>query len=338
MTTLITGGAGFVGLALAEQLRGQGKAVTLVDLPARGGEHRLAPPPGCRVVAGDLREAETLDRLFADGDIEHVVHAAAITPSPERERDDAASILDVNVVATAKLMQRCAQAPRMKRVVLVSSVAVYGFAAPAASGCYDEAASVPAPAGLYGISKLAAEQAALRIGELHDLDVRIARLGPVFGRWEQASGARQLTSPHHQVACLARAGEAIVLPRPMAADWIYAPDAAQAIARLLLHDAELQHAVYHVGGGGVTDVEQWCLALAQHLPGLRSRIAAPGEPANVRYSLPVDRAALDTTRLATELKYRCGFDLSRAAADYMQWCAAMQAEAASSSEVPDAAA
>jgi nucleoside-diphosphate-sugar epimerase len=264
------------------------------------------------------------------------VHAAAITPSPQREHEDAASIMDVNVVATAKLLQRCARAPGVKRVVVVSSVAVYGFSEPAASGCYEEALSAPAPAGLYGVSKLAAEQTALRIGELHGLDVRIARLGPVFGRWEHKSGARQSTSPHHQVVCAARAGEEIVLPRPMTADWIYAPDAADALARLT-HAATLKHAVYHVGGGRMTDLQQWCIELARHLPDLRWRIGAQHEPPTVQYTLPVDRPALNTARLSDELNHRCRFDIALAAADYLIWCTAMDAAAARLREVRDAA-
>jgi UDP-glucose 4-epimerase/UDP-glucuronate 4-epimerase len=322
MTTLITGGTGFIGLALAERLREEGEAVILVDLPARDGEPGVVPPAGCRFMAGDLRSDETLEQVFADGSIERVVHAAAITPSPQREREDAASIMDVNVVATAKLLQRCARTPGVKRVVVVSSVAVYGFSAPAASGRYEEALSAPAPAGLYGISKLAAEQAALRIGELHGLDVRIARLGPVFGRWEHASGARQSLSPHHQVVCAARAGEEIILPRPMTADWIYAPDAADALASLV-HATTLRHAVYHVGGGRMSDVQQWCVELARHLPGLRWRVGGQDELPTVQYTLPVDRPALDTARLATELNHHCRFDLALAASDYLSWSVAM---------------
>jgi UDP-glucose 4-epimerase/UDP-glucuronate 4-epimerase len=337
MTTLITGGAGFVGLALAERLRHDGEAVTLVDLPARDGEQRVVPPPGCHIVAGDLREDETLQRIFEDDSIERVVHAAAITPSAQRERDDAASIMDVNVVATAKLLQRCARAPGVKRVVVVSSVAVYGFSAPAASGGYEEALSVPAPAGVYGISKLAAEQTALRIGEIHGLDVRIARLGPVFGRWEHMSGARQSMSPHHQVAHAARAGEDIVLPRPMRADWIYAPDAADALARLT-YAATLEHAVYHVGGGRLTDVQQWCAELARRLPGMRWRMAGQHESSTVQYTLPVDRPALNTARLSNELDHHCHFDLELAAADYLNWCTAMDAVVALPREARDATA
>ncbi|PXW24987.1 NAD-dependent epimerase/dehydratase family protein [Paraburkholderia caballeronis] len=339
MTTLITGGAGFVGLALAERLRGDGERVVLADLPARDGATSIAPPAGCEFVGGDLRDDDTLDRLFAAGPFDGIVHAAAVTPSPQRERDDAAALLDINVTATARLLQRCARERGIRRVVVVSSVAVYGYSPPAASGRYEEAASPPAPAALYGISKLAAEQAALRIGALHGLDVRVARLGPVFGRWEHASGARGQLSPHHQALAAALRGDAIVLPRAMPADWIYAPDAADALARIT-RAPMLDHPVYHVGGGALTDVAQWCAALARVLPGVRWRIADKGEPCTVQYALPADRPALDTTRLASELGHRCRFGLDESARDFLDWIAATSAQPfpSSSQEARDAAA
>ena len=66
MTTLITGGAGFVGLALAERLRGDGERVVLADLPARDGATSIAPPAGCEFVGGDLRDDAGCKR-FVEG-------------------------------------------------------------------------------------------------------------------------------------------------------------------------------------------------------------------------------------------------------------------------------
>lgn len=148
--------------------------------------------------------------------------------------------------------------------------------------------------------------------------MRVARLGPVFGPWERASGAREHLSPHRQVTCAAIAGDEIVLPRPMTADWLYARDAADALVRLAGAPA-LAHAVYHIGGGCLTDLPQWCAALAHHFPGLRWRFSEPGEPATVDYVLPMDRPALSIARLMTELNYVSRFDLKAAANDYLAW-------------------
>jgi UDP-glucose 4-epimerase/UDP-glucuronate 4-epimerase len=313
MTTLITGGLGFIGLALAERLVLAGEQVVLFDLPSASSN--MPQWQGGRLITGDTRSAADLDRVFANGTIDRVVHTAAITPGPERERIDAAGIFDVNLLATIGLLQRCARERTVTRIVVVSSVAVHGFSAPAASGSYEEGVSVPAPAGLYGISKLAAEQAALRIGELHGLDVRVARLGPAYGRWEHASGARERLSPHHQVVSAALAGMPIVLPRLMTADWIYAQDAADALA-LIASAPTLAHAIYNIGGGCLTDLQQWCAALAPHFPEMRWSMAGP---ASIDYALPVDRPALSMVRISTELNFTCRFNLETAAENYLAW-------------------
>lgn len=320
MATLITGGCGFVGLALAERLSEIGQRVVLFD--RRGGEGLIASSviDGCELMTGDVSNPDDLDRALSDARIDTVVHTAAMTPSIEMEASEAARILEVNLLATVRLLECCTKIPRIRRVVLTSSVAVYGFSAPADTGLYHEARSHPSPSTLYGISKLSAEQAALRIGELHNLDIRVVRLGPVYGPWEHATGVRSTLSPHHQIVHAALQGSPIVLPRPMSADWIYSRDAAQAISLISRAD-HLSYRIYNVGGGRLSDLTEWCRALAVHLRPIDWRLAAAGEPATISYGLPADRAALNVQRIEQELQHVCRFDPFSAAGDYLGWIA-----------------
>ena len=319
MAILITGGAGFIGLALAERLIADGKRVVLFD---------RAPPPtdilarpelaGITCLAGDIRSGGDIDRAFDAGPIEAVVHAAAVTPNEQRERTDARGIVDVNIVGTVNLLERAAARKDLRRIVVLSSVAVYGFSLPAASGRFEENLSTPAPSALYGITKLAAEQAALRIGHLHTLDVRIARLGPVYGRWEVQTSMRDALSPHHQVLQAALRGDDAVLPREMRADWIYSRDAAAGIAGICATQS-LGHAIYHVGGGTVSDLPGWCHLLADRFPSFRWRLAGTDERATVVYNLPVDRAPLGIARLSRDTGFAPTYAPDVAMADYLSW-------------------
>lgn len=318
MHVLITGGSGFVGLALAERLLDDGDAVTLFAAatpPAALGA-RLANPR-LRVLTGDVRSGAALTDAMAVSGASHLVHAAAITPGPEREIREARTILDVNVGGTVNAIE-CAAAAGLSRVVVVSSVAVYGFAPPAASGLYEEEASPPAPATLYGISKLAAEQAALRLGALQGLDTRVVRLGPLFGPWEYPTGLRDAMSPHRQVFAAARAARTPVLPRPMPADWLYARDAAEGLARLL-REERLRHRLYNLGGGRISDLPAWCAALAEAGVPTPWRLADEARPATVHYGMAQDRAALAIARLAADTGFRPRTDLAAFAADYRDW-------------------
>ena len=181
--------------------------------------------------------------------------------------------------------------------------------------------SVPAPAALYGVSKLASEQAALRLADLYRMDVRVARLGPVYGPWEHATGVRDALSPHAQVLAAAVAGQPVVLPRSLRADWLHARDAARALA-LLSAAEDLAHAVYNVGGSVTTDLVQWCQLLAPSFPGWRWKLADAGEPGTLHYNLPVDRAALSIARLQADTGWAPTTPLTEAVRDQLVWQAA----------------
>lgn len=319
MATLITGGSGFIGLSIAERLLADGEQVVVFDLAAPG-DDMLARPElaGAVLVTGDVRHAGDVSRALDAAHIDRVIHTAAMTPNQQREHDAARQIIDVNIGGTVNLLECMASQRAIKRVTVLSSVAVYGFSQPAPSGLFEEDLSPPAPAALYGITKLASEQAALRIGHLHDLDIRVVRLGPVYGPWELQTAVRDALSPHHQILTMAREGRETILPRSMKGDWIYSRDAAQGIAKVSAAN-KLNHRTYHVSGGGLSDLPQWCEIVTRHIPGFRWRLAETEAEGNVIYGLPKDRAPLNIARLAADTGFRPRFDPEAGARDYLAW-------------------
>lgn len=319
MATLITGGSGFIGLSIAERLIADGEKVVLFDLAAPG-QNMLARPElaGAVLITGDVRHAGDVSRALDSAHIDRVIHTAAMTPNQQREHDAARQIVDVNIIGTVNLLECIATRRKIKRVTVLSSVAVYGFSQPAPSGFFEEDLSPPAPAALYGITKLASEQAALRIGHLHDLDIRVVRLGPVFGPWELQTGVRDALSPHFQLLHMAFAGREAILPRTMKGDWIYSRDAARGIARISQAET-LNYPIYHVSGGVLSDLPQWSTIIAQRIPGFRWRLAETESEGNVIYGLPKDRAPLNIARLAADTGFQPHYDLESAARDYLGW-------------------
>lgn len=326
MATLITGGAGFIGLALAEHLLAAGQRVLLFDVAAPRVDMLQPGLAGALCVGGDITSRGDVDAALNAAPFDLVIHAAAVTPNEQRERNDAREIIDVNVGGTINLMERAIAHGGIRRIVVVSSIAVYGFSAPAPSGFFEEEVSHPAPAALYGISKLAAEQAALRIAHLHGCDTRIVRLGPVYGRWELATATRDVRSPHHQVLQALHDGHEATLPRAMRADWIYSRDAATGIAAVSMVTS-LSHVIYNVGGGRMSDLIDWCNTLAIRFPDFRWRCVEPGETPSIKYSLPVDRAPLSIARLASETGFRPAYPVEMAARDYLSWLARLERSA-----------
>jgi nucleoside-diphosphate-sugar epimerase len=144
MRWAISGGAGFLGLHLSRRLLAEGHAVRTLDLVP------LDEPDleqSVEELRGDVRSPGDVRRLVQDSDV--LVHAAAALPIQASR----SSIRSVNVAGTATLLAAAAEAG-VRRVVLVSSTAVYGV--PKVHPIDEDAPLVGV--GWYGGSKIEAEQ------------------------------------------------------------------------------------------------------------------------------------------------------------------------------------
>ena len=306
MRVLIIGGAGFVGLSIAEALLVRGDSVTLFD--AR--EPYTALPGAPSIVTGDVRRDEDMARAFA-GKPDVAIYGAAITADAARDAAEPQRVLDVNLGGLPRAMT-AARAAGVKRFILLSSASAFGDAAfrdkPLA-----EDDPPPAPSSLYSITKFAGEGVARRLGALWSMDVRMVRLSAVFGPWEHATGARDTLSPPFQVAQLAQAQKPVVLPRDKPRDWVYSRDVAGAVLALI-DKANPRFDLYHIGPGTTWPLSQWAKEL-----GASVRV---GDSPNVDLFGDRDRAMLAIERLTGDLGYRPRFtSAATCAEDYRRWVA-----------------
>ncbi|HEV2547549.1 MAG TPA: NAD(P)-dependent oxidoreductase [Stellaceae bacterium] len=320
MTVLITGGTGFVGLGLADRLTEEGGDIILfAAAPPPEYLRRRLPLDRVQIALGDIRSVSDINAACRSATIDLVFHLAAVTAGPAKERDHPDQVLAVNVEGTAILMKTLARSARPRRIVVASSGSAYGYITGGPNnGRLNEQTACPAPTSIYGISKLAGEGVALRLGELYGLEVRVARLGTVYGPWEYPTGVREVMSPQRQILQCLAAGRTAVLPRPMKTDWIYVRDVARGLIALAQAPA-LEERLFNLGGGEVFDLLGWCQALAARRPGFSWRLGAPGETANIRCNPPRDRAPLDSRRITEATGFAPAFDLAAAADDYLAW-------------------
>ena len=130
---LVTGGAGFIGSHLTRRLLARGDRVTVLDDfnefydPARKRENvaPFVPRADYRLVEGDIRDELLVDRLYAEGRFDAVVHLAAragVRPSLQEP------ILyeDVNCIGTLRLLE-AARRHGPKIFIFGSSSSVYGI-------------------------------------------------------------------------------------------------------------------------------------------------------------------------------------------------------------------
>lgn len=319
MNLVLFGAAGFVGANVAASLSARGHSLVLVD--------RDAPPkavsealPGARWIRGDVRDPAVLESAIAAG-TDGVVWGAALTADAARDAAEPDAILSVNLAALGAVL-RIAHARGVGRLVNLGSVAAFGDAA-FRELPLEEDDPAPDPRGLYALSKFAGERLCARFSALTGLPVTTLRLSSVFGPWERMTGARDTPSPFLQLMALAERGEEALLPRALVRDWLYAPDAAEAVASVL--EAErLRYPLYHVGPGRAYSVLDWGLVLAGRRPGWSCRLAGAGEAPNVDPQGERDRAPMAVERIAADTGFRARYDQARSVEHMDAWSRAHQ--------------
>lgn len=181
MSTLVTGGTGFLGGAFVGRLLASG--VRDVRCLARPGsktarlEQLVCEYPGAlEVTAGSLDSVDAASAVLGDADL--VYHLAA-APS------GAAADLFLNtVVASKNLLLAIAKSGRPVRVVLVSSFSVYGVATLPRGAMVDENAPLepyPERRDLYSQAKLRQERLFWEYAARHNLKLTVLRPGVIYG-------------------------------------------------------------------------------------------------------------------------------------------------------------
>jgi nucleoside-diphosphate-sugar epimerase len=306
---LVTGGAGFVGLNVVEQLAARGDRVAAYDLSAP----RISVPHEL----GDVTDVQTIERAFAKHQPTAVIHLAAITAGRERDAREPQRIAEVNLIGTINVLA-VARRHGVRRFVYASTGALYGAAGIGAPAPLDEERDRPVPESMYGITKYAAERTCLRLAELWQIDVRVGRLATAFGRWEHATNVRDTLSPPTRIARIARRSGEAVFPPLGPTDYIYAADLAGAIIALL--DASAPHyRLYHLGMGAAWSLPEWCELLAQRYPAFRWRESREERECNVRPLSPTTRTRFSNRRLVDDLGWRPRYDLAQARDDFLAW-------------------
>ncbi|MBI4886652.1 MAG: SDR family oxidoreductase [Acidobacteria bacterium] len=170
---LVTGGAGFIGSHLAEELARRGERVRVVDNLVTGRRQNLAHVPGVEFIEGDLAELGVARRAVAGADI--VLHQAAI-PSVPRSVEDPLASHRANIDATLNVLVAARDA-RVKRVVYAGSSSAYGETPVLPK----VETMVTAPLSPYALQKLVGEQYCQMFTRLYGLETVTIRYFNVFG-------------------------------------------------------------------------------------------------------------------------------------------------------------
>jgi nucleoside-diphosphate-sugar epimerase len=170
---LVTGGAGFIGSHLAEELDRRGDRVRVVDNLITGHRENLAHVPKAEFVQGDLAELDVARQAVSG--VEYVLHQAAI-PSVPRSVDDPITSNRANIDATLNLLVAARDAG-VRRVVYAGSSSAYGD-----TPTLPKREDMPTrPLSPYALQKLVGEQYMRLFTDLYGLETVTIRYFNVFG-------------------------------------------------------------------------------------------------------------------------------------------------------------
>jgi UDP-glucose 4-epimerase len=255
---LVTGGAGYIGSVVAEELIASGKKVVVVDDLRQG--HRDAVAKGAELVIGDIRDEMVLDDVFKSAKIDAVVHLAADSVIGA-SMTDPKGCMENNVIGGMVLLKQMLKY-KVTNFVFSSSAAVYG-----------EPRSVPIdeshptePINTYGESKLMFERMLVWYGMAYGLKY-------ISLRYFNAAGASERFGEDHRP-------ESHLVPNVLSAaigkmtsmavfgndyptkdgscvrDYIHVVDIAQAHILALKRLKTLSGKVYNLGSGSGYSVMQ----------------------------------------------------------------------------------
>ena len=221
MKILVTGGAGFIGSHVVEQLQQAGHTPIIFDDLSHGMREHI--PVGVELIVADVRDKAALEASFARHSFSAVVHLAAQTLVPDSLEYP---VMDcrINLEGILNVLECC----RKYHVLFSSSAAVYG-----------DNLNIPLqetesllPTSPYGITKMTTEHYLRIYHELYGIDATVFRFANVYGERQGEKGEGGVVS----IFCkLLSQGKPITVfgNGEQTRDFIYAGDIARAIVAAL---------------------------------------------------------------------------------------------------------
>jgi CDP-glucose 4,6-dehydratase len=311
-SSLVTGGRGFVGSWLCNELLRRGDRVVSLDRAARGGRPSalslLEIDDRVADVEGDLVDGQLLRRTLADHQVRTVFHLAAQT-IVGTAADSPAPTFDTNVRGTWTLLEACRE-HGVEAVVVASSDKAYG--------AHDE---LPyredfalQPTAPYEASKAASDLIARSYWHSYGLPVAVTRFANIYG-----GGDTNFSRLIPEAVSAALDGRPPVLRSDGSPerDFLYAEDAAQAylaIADALDRD-EVRGQAFNAGGGRPHPVGRVVELIARLAgTGLESDIRGTGNPAG-----EIDRQYVDPRKIRELVGWQPQVELEEGLRRTIEW-------------------
>jgi len=285
MKVLVTGGAGFIGSHLCDQLVAQRHEIIIVDNLAGGrlkNIEKILALDTVQFFNVDIRDLNNLRPCF-DG-VDWVIHLAGladIVPSIEQPQD----YFSTNVQGTLNVLE-CARDVGVKRLIYAASSSCYGI---------PEVYPTPETAGIqpqypYALTKYMGEELVMHWGKLYQLPVISLRLFNVYGPRVRTNGAYGAVFGVFLAQKIHNKPLTVVGDGSQSRDFTYVTDVANAF--IIAAQSDIAGQIFNVGSGGHYSVNRLVHLIGGDVDHVPRR---PGEP---------DCTFADITTITAQLNWR----------------------------------
>ena len=303
--SVITGGAGFIGSALARALVARGDDVAVLDNFSSGKRQNLQDvSDSLAIIEGDILDAALLDRVFAGAEV--VFHEAAIPSVP---RSLAAPIASHNANATGTLaVLDAARRCQVRRVVYAGSSSAYGE--PPWLPVVETMA--PAPLSPYAVSKLAGEHYCRVYARIFGVATVILRYFNVFGPRQEPDSQYAAVIPRFITAALEDRPPTVYGDGEQSRDFCFIDNVVEANLRAADAD-EVSGKIFNIACGTGTSLNRVLALLGEALGRPVSAHYEPARAGDVRHSLA------DISQAKAALGYTASLDFPTGLARTIAW-------------------
>lgn len=300
---LVTGGGGFIGSNLVDDLLARGARVRVLDNFATGRRENLAHcAERIELLEGDIRDGETCEESCRDQ--RFVFHQAALGSVP-RSMEDPATTLDVNTQGTANMLA-AARNSGVERFVFASSSSVYGDSAelPKKEG------GEGSPLSPYATSKSLCEELADTFSRCYGLSWVGLRYFNIYGPRQDPAGPYAAVIPRFFASLLDDRSPLIYGDGEQSRDFTYVADAARANLLAAGASEEACNRAYNVAAGDRTSVNELAELIREAVGSSKTPIHEPPRAGDVKHSLADLKNASSLLHYEAETSLRNGLRLS----------------------------
>jgi len=304
LSILITGGAGFLGSVVAEELLSQiADDIVLFDITLRRMNYMEEHSNRVQIVKGDITNFDEIMDFCRQFNIKKVVHLAAIADVDLAEREPLRAC-DINVKGTYNIFEVCRRLDA-ERVVFASTGGIYGKTR---SPVPEE--SPYGPTDIYGATKVVGEVIATQYAKSYGIDILVDRLYYLYGPGMFFEPISPFVMVKNSVE-----GKSTVFEMggDQQFDFTHVRDAANGIVLSLLSDrGRLKHRVFNISSGKRHSLYELGEIVKKYVPEADIRIG-PGE-------MNIPRSSqLDVSRAKHELGYEPKIEFEDGVKETIMW-------------------